>query len=323
MKKKYLIIRFSSIGDIVLTTPVVRCLKQQTGAEVHYLSKKQFAGILTPNPYIDKLHFIDKEVDELLEVLRAERFDEIIDLHNNLRTLRIKKALGVPAYSFPKLNIQKFVLVNLKINLLPDVHIVERYMQTVKHLGVVNDGQGLDYFLTENDQLDLETFLPQGFAKGFVAFVIGGQHEGKMCSAEKITRICKLITKPVVLLGGPEDAAKGEAISREAGQHVFNAAGKCKLGQSAYILKMSDAVITHDTGLMHVAAAFKKKVISLWGGTVPELGMYPYLPGEGSKILEYKHFMRPSSKLGTRKGIYRLWNFMDMIPDESISEWAN
>jgi heptosyltransferase-2 len=323
VKKKYLIIRFSSIGDIVLTTPVVRCLKQQTGAEVHYLSKKQFAGILQPNPYIDKLHLIDQEVDEVLEELRAERFDEIIDLHNNLRTLRVKKALGVPAHSFPKLNIQKFILVNFKINLLPDVHIVDRYMQTVKHLGVVNDGQGLDYFLTPNDDLNLATFLPEGFAAGFVAFVIGGQHEGKMCSAEKITRICQKLKKPVVLLGGPEDALKGEIISREAGENVFNAAGKCTLGQSAYILKHCDAVITHDTGLMHVAAAFKKKVISLWGGTVPELGMYPYLPGEGSKILEVKHVMRPSSKLGSRKGIYKLWNFMDMIPENLISESVN
>jgi ADP-heptose:LPS heptosyltransferase len=99
--------------------------------------------------------------------------------------------------------------------------------------------------------------------------------------------------------------------------------GKFKLGQSAYLVKQADAVITHDTGLMHVAAAFKKKIISLWGGTVPELGMHPYLPGDGSKILEVKHFMRPSSKLGTRKGIYKLWNFMDMIPTEAISEVVN
>jgi ADP-heptose:LPS heptosyltransferase len=317
-KKKYLIIRFSSIGDIVLTTPVVRCLKKQTDAEVHYLSKKQFAGILSPNPYIDKLHLISEDVAEVLDDLRAEQFDAVIDLHHNLRTLKVKRALGVPAYSFPKLNIQKFILVNFKINLLPDVHIVERYMQTVAHLGVQNDGAGLDYFLSAQDEMNLQTFLPPAFEAGYVAFVIGGQHEGKMCSAEKITRICKSLNKPVVLLGGPEDAAKGETISREAGPHVFNAAGKCKLGQSAYLLKMSDAVITHDTGLMHVASAFKKKVISLWGGTVPELGMYPYLPGVGSKILEVKHVMRPSSKLGSRKGIYRLWNFMDMIPEEAV-----
>ena len=321
--KKYLIIRFSSIGDIVLTTPVIRCLKEQTGAEVHYLSKQQFKGILETNPYIDKLHLIKDKVAEVLEELKAENFDEIIDLHHNLRTLQVKKALGVPAYSFPKYNLQKFILVNFKINLLPDVHVVDRYMQTVAHLGVKNDDKGLDFFLRPEDELDLQKVLPQGFEKGYVAFVIGGQHEGKMCSVAKIIAVCKKITKPVVLLGGPEDAARGEQISREAGNHVFNTCGKYKLGQSAYLVKMADAVITHDTGLMHIAAAFKKKVISLWGGTVPELGMYPYMPGKGSKILEVKHVMRPSSKLGTRKGIYKLWNFMDMIPNESISELAN
>lgn len=321
--KKYLIIRFSSIGDIVLTTPVIRCLKEQTGAEVHMLSKAQFKQILEPNPHLDKLHFINKDVDEVISELKKEAFDEVIDLHNNLRSLRVKKALGVKSSSFHKYNVQKWVLVNLKVNLLPDVHIVDRYMQTVAHLGVKNDGKGLDYFLRSEDELSLEKVLPKRFSNGFVAFVIGGQHEGKMCSAKKITAICQAIKKPVLLLGGPEDAEKGDAISREAGEHVYNAAGKFKLGQSADLVKHADVVITHDTGLMHVAAAFKKKVVSLWGGTVPELGMYPYLPGEGSKILEVKHVMRPSSKLGTRKGIYRLWNFMDMIPNEWIIELAN
>jgi ADP-heptose:LPS heptosyltransferase len=189
--KKYLIIRFSSIGDIVLTTPVIRCLKEQTGAEVHYLSKRPFKGLLQPNPHIDKLYLIDAKVDEVLPQLKAEGYHEIIDLHNNLRTLQVKRALGVPAHSFPKLNIQKFILVNLKINLLPDVHIVERYMQTVAHLGVKNDDKGLDYFLTEEDELALEAVLPEAFLKGYVAFVIGGQHEGKMCSPKRLPLFAK------------------------------------------------------------------------------------------------------------------------------------
>lgn len=323
MKKKILVIRFSSIGDIVLTTPVVRCLKKQTNAEIHYLSKKQFANVLAPNPYIDKLHLIEEEVSEILPALKVENFDEIIDLHHNLRTLKVKNALGIKATSFNKLNVQKFILVNFKINMLPNVHIVDRYMQTVAHLGVKNDEKGLDYFLLKEDELVLRNVLPTNFLTGFVAFVIGGQHDGKMCSAQKIAAVCAQIEKPVLLLGGPEDAANGEKIAAACGENVYNAAGKFKLGQSAFLLKNADAVITHDTGLMHIASAFNKKIISLWGGTVPELGMYPYLPGAGSKILEIKHFMRPSSKLGTRKGIYKLWNFMDMIPTNKIAEAVN
>ena len=316
--KKYLIIRFSSIGDIVLTTPVIRCLKEQTNAQVHVLSKASFKQILAPNPHIDKLHLIDKEVDEVIDELKAESFDEVIDLHNNLRSLRVKRQLGVKSTSFPKYNIRKWVLVNLKVNTLPNVHIVDRYMSTVSHLGVTNDQRGLDYFLTPADEVDVKQALPGAFQNGFTAFVIGGQHEGKMCSQAKIIEVCRAISGPVVLFGGPEDAGKGEAIARAAGDHVVNTAGLYKLGQSAFLLSKANAVITHDTGLMHIAAAFKKRIISLWGGTVPELGMYPYMPGEGSAILEVKHIMRPSSKLGTRKGIYRIWNFMDMIPTAEI-----
>ena len=317
--KKYLIIRFSSIGDIVLTTPVVRCLKEQTNAQVHYLSKAQFSSILKPNPFIDKLHFINKDVDEVIPELKAEGFDEIIDLHNNLRTLRIKRALGIKSTSFEKHNVAKWFLVNLKWNTLPNVHIVDRYIATVKHLGVVNDMKGLDYFLTKEDEVDLKNFEEGNwYGKPFVAFVIGGQHEGKMCSTKKIIEICKRIEQPVLLFGGPEDQQKGAEIEKACQPNVLNIAGKFSLGQSAFILSKASVVITHDTGLMHIAAAFNKKIISLWGGTVPELGMYPYLPGEGSQILEVKHFMRPSSKLGSRKGIYRLWNFMDMIPTDKI-----
>src|SRR3954468_9950654 len=101
---KFLIIRFSSIGDIVLTTPVIRCLKQQvTGAQVHYLAKYSFREIIESNPYVDKLHLLNQDLDGLINELKKEKFDFIIDLHHNLRTLKVKKALDVPAYSFNKL----------------------------------------------------------------------------------------------------------------------------------------------------------------------------------------------------------------------------
>jgi ADP-heptose:LPS heptosyltransferase len=127
---KILLLRFSSIGDIVLTTPVARCLKQQLGAEVHYLTKEPFVPILTPNPNVDRVFSFKKAVTEVLPLLRAERYDWIIDLHHNLRTLRLKWALGRPARSFNKLNFEKWLLVNTGIDRLPDVHIVHRYPNT-------------------------------------------------------------------------------------------------------------------------------------------------------------------------------------------------
>lgn len=144
---KVLVIRFSSIGDIVLTTPVVRCLKKQKPeTEVHYLTKKAFKDILVSNPYIDKLHLLEDSLDAVIDQLKSEQFDHIIDLHHNARTLRVKKALKVPAHSFDKLNVKKWLLVNFKIDMMPDMSIVERYLDTVKELGVYNDGGGLITF---------------------------------------------------------------------------------------------------------------------------------------------------------------------------------
>ena len=94
---KFLIIRFSSIGDIVLTSPVVRCMKKQLHeAELHFLIKPQFASVMANNPYIDKIHVLQKDWKAMIEELKKEGFDYIIDLHHNLRTLRVKKDLNVP-----------------------------------------------------------------------------------------------------------------------------------------------------------------------------------------------------------------------------------
>src|SRR3954462_14866498 len=102
---KFLIIRFSSIGDIVLTTPVVRCLKKQVvTAEVHYLTKAAFRPVLAANPYIDKIYLLSDDGEGLMEQLHREDYDYIIDLHHNVRTLKVKRALGKQTFPFNKLN---------------------------------------------------------------------------------------------------------------------------------------------------------------------------------------------------------------------------
>lgn len=300
--KKFLIIRFSSIGDIVLTTPVIRCLKKQLNVEVHYLTKSSFKGILNNNPYVDKVHTIEKEISsELIAELKNEKFDFVADLHHNLRTLRLKKALNISSKSFPKYNIQKWLLVNLKIDRMPKMHIVDRYMETVTSLGVVNDAKGLDYFIPNTSKVALSR-LPELQSKGYVGIVIGGQHATKMMPILKLIELCDSLSEPIVLLGGPEDKHRGEEIVNAVGVKVFNACGQFKLDESASLVQQANWIITHDTGLMHIAAAFKKRIVSVWGNTVPELGMYPYLPDPSSKIVQIKGLScRPCSKIGYSK----------------------
>jgi ADP-heptose:LPS heptosyltransferase len=183
---------------------------------------------------------------------------------------------------------------------MPAVHIVDRYMKTVRKLGVINDEQGLNFFIPENQQLDIKT-LPDAFSLGYVGFVIGGKHNTKILPVEKVIEVCKAIDKPVILIGGPEDAERGEAIASSPGLTVFNACGKYNLIQSASLVRNARLIITNDTGLMHIAAAFKKPIVSIWGNTVPELGMYPYLQFTDvpQLIAEVKGLdCRPCSKIG-------------------------
>ncbi len=292
---KILVVRFSSIGDIVLTTPVVRMLKTQLNTEVHFLTKAPYVSLFKNNPYVDSVFQINKSINEVISDLKTENYDYVIDLHSNLRTQILKLKLGVSAKSYNKLNWEKFLLTNFKTNILPDVHIVDRYLDTVKFLGITNDNKGLDFFLSNADKVDLNEF-----PNDYVAIVIGGQHATKILPTAKIISICKKLNKAVLLIGGPDDKARGDEISKASG--AINTCGNHSLLQSAFLIKNSAYVISHDTGMMHIAAAFKKKIYSVWGNTIPEFGMYPYLSDKNSKMIEVKDLnCRPCSKIGYDK----------------------
>jgi len=257
---KILIIRFSSIGDIVLTTPVIRCVKQQINhASIHYLTKQSYSGILTTNPYIDKVITLKDDWDEMINELKAARYDYIIDLHHNLRTLKVKRALkNVKSYSFNKLNIQKWLFTTLKINVLPKLHIVDRYMATVQELNVVNDGRGLDFFIPDKDKVALKD-IPASHHFGFIGIVIGAALNTKKLPVHKLKELCSQINHPIILLGGKEDKAAGDMIAAVDNIKIYNACGKFNLNESADLIRQSRLVITHDTGLMHIAAALQKE----------------------------------------------------------------
>ncbi len=146
--KKILIIRFSSIGDVVLTTPVVRCVKNQLNAEIHFLIKPSFAHVIHENLYIDHIHHLKENIQDTIDILKAEKFDLVIDLQKNLRSYKICSALACKTIRFDKMNINKWLAVNLKINRLPSgKHLVDRYFEALQDLGVYDDGEGLYYLL--------------------------------------------------------------------------------------------------------------------------------------------------------------------------------
>lgn len=322
---KFLIIRFSSIGDIVLTTPVIRCLKQQVpDAEVHFLTKDSFRSVVEHNPYIDKLHVLAHSWELMMEELKNEDYDYIIDLHHNTKTLRVKKALKKKAFSFYKLNIQKYIYTAFKLNFLPKIHIVDRYLKTVESFGVKNDGKGLDYFIAKQEETKLSD-IPASHHAGYIACVIGAAHGTKRWPVHKWIAFCAEMKHPIMLLGGPEDKMRGDEIAAVDNVKVYNACGKFKLNESADLVRKAKLVISNDTGLMHIAAAYKKPIISLWGNTVPSFGMTPYygaamVPDVVMQV--NKLWCRPCSKIGYKKCPLGHFKCMEKISTVAVLQIA-
>jgi ADP-heptose:LPS heptosyltransferase len=299
---RILIIRFSSIGDIVLTTPVVRCLKQQLNAEIHYLVKESYASVLKSNPYIDRVITIKEDVKEVLPLLKEFQYDWIADLHHNLRSLQVKRALRRPHASFPKLNVEKWFMTTFRFNKLPDVHIVDRYFETVASLGIANDGKGLDFFIAEEDRVNAAHISGGKLIAGkFIAMAIGAGLATKNLEDQQWLELINTLSAPVALLGGPDDVERGLLLASQC-ENCVSLVGTFTLSQSASVIEQSMLLVTPDTGLMHIGAALHKPMISIWGNTIPEFGMTPYYPvdlGIDNRKFEIKNLpCRPCSKIG-------------------------
>ncbi len=315
---KILVVRFSSIGDVVLTTPVVRCLKQQIpNCEIHFITKKAFKVILEHNNNISKIFTIDSSISEVLAALKREQYDYVIDLHKNLRTFQLKNKLGRPSYSFPKLNFEKWILVNLKRNKMPKVHVVDRYFKAVEKLGVKNDNKPCDFFIQPSDEIQLKDHFNLTSEK-YITIAIGAQFATKRMPFEKLKEIIEQLNQPIILIGGETDKELAdEILAAFPDKSIFSACGIFSLAQSASIVKQSRVLLSNDTGMMHIASCFKIPTISVWGNTVPELGMYPYFP-ENPELFSIHEInglnCRPCSKIGFQKcpkGHFNCMNLQD------------
>lgn len=319
---KILVIRFSSMGDIIYTTPVVRCLKKQIpGAEVHFLTKPAFKYIYDNNPYVDKLLLLKPTLSATIDDIKAEKYDHIVDLHNNLRTAIIKLRTGIPTSTYKKQPIKKWLSLKFKLKLISPTHLVDRYLKAVTSLGVVNDGQPIDYYIKAEHQLN--KLLPESHQNGYIAFVIGATHFTKRMPNDKIIIICRQLKLPVVLLGGNDVKENGDIITAAIGTSVYNACGITSLDESVYLVSQAKSIIGFDTGLTHIAEAFNKPIASVWGGTVPDLlGVQPYMVKE-VLVAGIDLSCRPCSKFGLEKCPLGHFKCMNDMPEEPIVQFAN
>ena len=289
---KILVVRFSSIGDIVLTSPVLRCIKNQLSADLHYLTKSKYSPVLNNNPNIDKLYTISKSISEVLDELKTEKYDLIIDLHNNIRSLSLSIKLQVKCIRYYKHNFKKLIYILFGINIIEERHVLDCYFSKLDSIGVFDDNLGLDFFINKSDSFIYDT------SQKYISWCIGASYQNKKLSYDQILYVCNRINLPIVLLGDENDKELGLLVqSNTTNKKVQSFCGDLSLQESSYLLKNSLLVLTNDTGLMHIAAAFNKKIISFWGCTKPSLGFFPLIPKENSTILLSSN-KRPCSKHG-------------------------
>lgn len=290
-KTKILIIRFSSIGDIILTTPAIRCIKlQYKNVELHYLTKYKYKDILLHNPYLDSCHYFDNNFSEVIKNLKQEKYDIIIDLHNNMRSKMLRLALATKNYVYNKENFKKFLLINFGLN-FSKLHTVDRYFLPLKDLQIKNDNNGLDIIIDDNCNVDFNT------SQKYISWCIGGSFENKKLSDEQIVYVCNKLNLPIVFIGGPNEYDLAEKIiTKSSNNKLYNFCGKINFSESSFLVKKSNLLLTNDTSILHVGSAFKIPTISFWGCTKPELGFSSYLNPISHEICSEN--TRPCSKHG-------------------------
>lgn len=290
---KILLIRLSSIGDILLTTPILRVLKTKLpNAEIHFLLKPQFRELLQYNPYVDQLIGYTPPLFKMIYSLPS--YEVVLDLHNNFRSFFLRQR-GKRWYTYPKVNGKKWLMVQIKYP-YRIAHVVERYAAVLKPLNLTLDDEGLDFFFPPE-------YEERVFLKNYYAIGLSASYPTKKWPWEHYVEVINHTTLPVVLLGGPTEQEEAAQITHHVPDEkkVLNLTGKLSLLETGAWIKKAKLLITHDTGLMHMGAAVKTPMVTLWGNTVPEFGMTPYKPGK--HILLENPFVpcRPCSKLGYRK----------------------
>lgn len=279
---KVLIIRFSEISDILHTTPVLRSLKNKyPEGKIHYLVKTKYAGLLQANPHIDKLISFDGDLRDTVLDLLEEDYNYVLDLQNSFRswniTAMLKQAFNsnVKVYRVKKGSFRKMVYSFSGLNLFSDASVAVRYLALVKKIGGLHDGQGLDYDIPTEEEIDHKD-LPMSHSAGYISFVISGALDGAKLPLDKWKTLCEEIDYPIIIQGTANEAANGDKLKQIDPIRIYNSCGKFSMHESADIIRYAKVVVAHESDLMHIATAYKRKIVALMETRSVLYGRYPY-----------------------------------------------
>lgn len=304
--EKILIIRLSSIGDIIITTPLVRALRKSfPEAQIDFVIKKQFTGLMKYNPHIDHLLSFDKDLglEPLKQKISENQYDHIVDIHKNIRSFFLKLASRASSSTYPKYIFRRTMLVKFGINLYKDIQPVYlRYFDALREFDVQYDHQGTEVFFDPEDESFVKDTLNKiGYPSGGKIVVIcpGASFSNKQWLPERFAQVADELSEKgyfVILHGGKTDVELCESIKSLMENDGFVLANKFSLLESAALLKMAQLAITNDSGMMHLAQSQKTPVVAIFGSTSRELGYFP-LP-QASIVIEKDIPCRPCTHNG-------------------------
>lgn len=270
---KILIIRLSGFAEVLLTTPLLRCLyQQQSAASIHMLTASENEAALRGNPYLHKLHLYYHEVNSA-DALRQEAFTHVLDLQQDEESRAITDGLGVKPLKLPRQNFGTMLNGALGINLLPSKHLAERYFATARPLQVENDGKGLDFYVP-SDAHTSTADIPASHHMGYVILHLHAPHSS--LNIEALKQFCSKLHHPIILTGGLHEQEMANTIASADAVKIYNACGKFSFLENADLFQQSKLVITADAPTAQIAAALQKPVIVLQGKKLAAAGLSPY-----------------------------------------------
>jgi heptosyltransferase-2 len=314
---KILVIRFSSIGDIILASPLLRVLhKKFPASRIDFLVRKEYSELVQHNPNLNHVYEFDtasgfNELRRLKTTVQKEQYDLIVDIHNSLRSrfLRLfNEAKGTVIIN--KRVWERTMLVKFKKNYYRDIiSVADRYIEQLKEHGIKNDGEGLELYIPDeirNRVSSRMAALELDLFGKIIGFCPSAKHATKCWPKERYVelgiKLAEEYNAKILLFGGPSDIERSKYITNSinASVHQANAAdfsSELSLLETAAAMQFCDLVVTNDSGLMHIAAAMKRKVVAIFGSTVQEFGFFPV--GTKNIVLEQKGlYCRPCSHIG-------------------------
>lgn len=265
----------SSLGDILLSSPLIRSLKKQfPHIEIDYCLRREYADTVKYSPFLSKQFLYEKSdtvIQQIQSAISDNRYDLIIDLQNNIRSRFLLKGNKTRIVRFHKLVWAKFLLVKLKMNFMHrSLQIPERYARTLSNFKL--DGDGLDIFIPDS----VSASLPAN--QNYIGFCPGSRHYTKMWPYDYYTELGEQLALngyKILLFGGRSDKHLCEVISKGIPNSI-NLCSDNDLLQTARNMSLCRTIISNDTGLMHLAAAMKVPTLAIFGSSVREFGFTPY-----------------------------------------------